>query len=133
MTWDEFESEMRQLAQKIDFTPDVIIGIARGGVIPATLLSKRLNIKSMNVLSLERQSERRISADILSDMNGKKVLLVEDMIETGRGLLAGKKFLEARGAVVSTACLYTMPISEVTPDYFLREIPEVAEFPWNKV
>jgi len=54
------------------------------------------------------------------------------MIETGRALIEGKKYLEARGAIVKTACLYTMPNSEITPDYSLEEIPKVMDFPWNR-
>ena len=133
MNWDEFESETRTLAKKIDIVPDIIVGIARGGVVPAALLSKLLKVKDMFVLKLERDGERRISAFAVDDVSDKTVLLVEDMIETGRGLIAGKKFLEERGATVKTACLYTMPISEMIPDYSLKEIPEVADFPWNKV
>ncbi len=39
MNWDEFRSEIKDLAKKIDYTPDIIIGIVRGGLIPARLLS----------------------------------------------------------------------------------------------
>ena len=132
MKWDEFDADTRTLAGKIDFTPDIIVGIARGGVIPATLLAKILKVKDMFVLKLQRVNERRISAFMLDDISGKRILLVEDMIETGRGLKTGKEFLEEKGAAVKTACLYTMPISEITPDYFLKQIDQVADFPWNR-
>ena len=133
MTWDEFDSEMRKLANTINYRPDIVVGIARGGVIPAALLAKYLGVKDMFVLKLERDTPgRKISALAMKPVEHRKILLVEDMIETGRSLMVGKKFLEERGAEVKTACLYTMPISEMTPDYFLREIAEVALFPWNK-
>jgi len=35
MTWQEFEEELNTLSQKIDFTPDIIVGIVRGGLVPA--------------------------------------------------------------------------------------------------
>ena len=131
MEWDEFDEQMRELQAKIDFTPDLIVGIARGGVIPATLLAKRLNVKDMFLLKLEKKGESAVSAYLTVDISGKNVLLVEDMLETGRSLIGGKRFLEARGAMVRTACLYTMPKSEIRPDYFLRQVSEVAQFPWN--
>jgi len=131
MDWKTFEDETMNLARMIDYAPDMVVGIARGGVIPAALLSKSLGVKDMFTLKLERENDRRISADALPDISGKKILLVEDMLETGRGLMNGKKFLEDRGAVVKTACLYTMPISETTPDFFLRQVGEVVDFPWN--
>ncbi len=132
MNWDEFDEETRRLARMITSTPDIVVGITRGGVIPATLISKVLGVKDMFVLKLERGPQPRISAYALSNITGKKVLLVEDMIETGRGLIAGKKYLEDKGAFVETACLYTMSISEFVPDYSLRKIDRIAEFPWNK-
>ena len=132
MNWDEFEAEMRKLKGKVDLTPDIVVGIARGGVIPATLLSKWLKVKDLFTLKLEKKREKGISAFAMADVTGKNILLVEDMIETGRGMLGGKEFLEARGAKVMTACLYTMAKSEIVPDFFLRQLPEVPEFPWNK-
>lgn len=132
MLWDEFESQMRELVKKIDLQPDVIVGIARGGVIPAVLLSKYLGVKDMFTLKLEKKGESRVSAPIQMDISGKKVLLVEDMIETGRGMIGGKHFVENAGATVKTTCLYTMPKSEIQPDYFLKQVAEVAEFPWNR-
>ena len=132
MNWNEFDEETQKLARMISFSPDIVIGIARGGIIPGALLCKFLGVRDMNVLRMRREGEeRRITADILSDISGKKILLVEDMIETGRSLIAGKKYLEERGAEVKTACLYIMSISEIKPDYFLKEITGVADFPWN--
>lgn len=132
MNWDEFDAETRKLAEKIDFKPETIATIVRGGMIPGALLAKILNVTNIVALKMKRDGERRIISAELSEMNGKKILLVEDMIETGRSLIEGKKLLEDKGAVVKTACLYTMPISEIQPDYFLREVTEVADFPWNR-
>ena len=133
MDWQEFDDETRKLARMIHTKPDMIIGISRGGVIPAALLAKILDVREMHSLSTERKGEtRQITADIFTDVSKKKILLVEDIIETGRSLIAGKKFLEERGAHVITACLYTMPHSEIKPDYSLKEIAEVAQFPWNQ-
>ena len=69
--------------------------------------------------------------EILEDLKGKTILLVEDMLETGRSLVVAKNYLEEKGATVKTVCLYTLPISEITPDYFLREVDAVIEFPWE--
>ncbi|CAN5147406.1 hypothetical protein BH11PAT1_BH11PAT1_5630 [soil metagenome] len=46
MTWDEFDKKITILSEKIDYTPDIIVGIVRGGLIPARLLSTKLNVKS---------------------------------------------------------------------------------------
>lgn len=132
MKWSEFEAEINRLAEKIDFAANAIIGIARGGVIPAVLLSKRLKVKDMYVLKVRKEgNERRVIADILIDVSNKKILVVEDMLESGKSLSIAKEFLEQKGAEVKTCCLYTMSITETRPDYSLREVEEVVHFPWE--
>lgn len=131
LTQEDFEREMDHLAEKIDYTPDIIVGIARGGLRPARALCSRLGVKDMYPLKVKKEGGERkvIGTDV--DVSGKSVLLVEDMLETGRGLDAVEKYLQGKGADVRTACLYTMPISEVAPNYFLREVDEVVKFPWE--
>ena len=120
------------MAERITETPDIIIGIARGGVIPAVLLSKLLEVKDLYVLKVWREGEeRRIIAEIFTNVSGKKVLVVEDMLETGKRLTVAREYLESKGASVQTACFYTMPMTKVQPNFFLREVQEVQRFPWE--
>ncbi|HEY4522583.1 MAG TPA: phosphoribosyltransferase family protein [Candidatus Paceibacterota bacterium] len=132
MNWDVLHQEVKDLAAKVGDKPDIIIGIVRGGLIPARLLSSSLGVKEMYCLTVKKVGdERKVLSDITEDLSRKKILLVEDMLETGKSLQVAKEYLEAKGADVKTACLYTMPISEVKPDYSLKEISEVAHFPWE--
>ena len=132
MNWDTFTSETKELGHKIDYKPDCIIGIARGGVIPAVFLSKQLGVKDMYVLKVRVEGdERKIMAEVFTDISNKKVLLVEDMLESGKTLIVVKDYLESKGAEVKTACLYIMPHTEIKPEFYLKEIPEVEHFPWE--
>lgn len=129
MNWETFEQEIAALAQKITTRPDIIVGISRGGVVPARLLSSRLAVPVMHCVSVEKR--KRVLTEILEDIRSKNILLVEDAIDTGRNLIMVKKYLEEKGAVVHTACLYTSPRSETVPDYFLRKVDAIPEFPWE--
>lgn len=132
MNWDELRAEVKMLAGKIDYSPDSIVGIVRGGLVPARLLSSELGVKDMYALTVKKVGEeRKVTSDILEDVSGKKILLVEDMIETGKSLIVAKEYLEKKGAEVKTACLYTMPISEIRPDFSLKEVAEIVPFPWE--
>lgn len=132
MNWEHLEKEVRELANHIDCKPDIVIGIVRGGIVPARLLSSRLQVKDMYCLTVRKAGDQRmVTSDIVENISGKNVLLVEDMLETGKSLLVAKKYLEENGATVKTVCLYTMPISQIKPDYFLREVKEVVKFPWE--
>src|SRR3989344_2694199 len=120
MNWNELREEVKSLASKIDYTPDVIIGIVRGGLIPARLLSSELRVKDMYAITVKKVGdERRVMNDILEELSAKNVLLV------------AKEYLEEKGARIKTACLYTMPISELRPDFWLKEVSEVVPFPWE--
>ena len=101
-------------------------------MIPARLLSSELKVKDMYAVTVKKiANERKVTSDILENLSGMKALLVEDMLETGRSLVVAKEYLESKGADVKTACLYTVPISELKPDFSLREVPEVMQFPWE--
>jgi len=132
LDWPTFHAEIERLADKIDYQPEVIVAVARGGVVPGILLSKELSVEPFLSLKVKKIGEkRRILAEIFTDLENKKVLLVDDMIETGFGFQAAKEYLEKKGAQVKTACLYTMPFTQVLPDYFLHQVPQVTKFPWD--
>lgn len=132
MNWGEFDKEIRKLAGKIDWKPDAVIGIVRGGVVPATVLGSVLKVKKFYVIKVRHVGEaRKVKGEFAPDVFEKKVLLVEDMLETGKSLAAARTYLEAKGAQVKTAALYTMPASVLQPDYFLRQVPAVVPFPWE--
>jgi len=132
MDWKTFETEIQSLSKKIDYKPDTIIGITRGGIIPARLLSSYLQIKDMRCLSVHKvEEERKVITEILDDLDNKNILLVEDMLETGRSIIVAKEYLESKGAKVKTACLYTMSMSEIKPDFHIREVQTVEKFPWE--
>ena len=132
LSWEAFEREIGELSGEIDYKPDAIAGIVRGGIIPARMLSSKLGVKQMYCLNVSKKGEERIvTTEIKDDLSGQEILLVEDMLETGRSMVIAKGYLEGKGASVRTACLYTMPISEIKPDYFLREVEENMKFPWE--
>ena len=132
MTWQEFQKELKILQNKIDYSPDIIVGIVRGGLIPARILSGYLNVKEMFCLTVKKVTgQRKVITRIEEDITGKKILLIEDMLETGKSLDVAKQYLEEKGAIVKTACLYTMPISKTKPDYFIKQVNTVIVFPWE--
>lgn len=132
MTWEELEKEITIVSSKIYNPPDIVIGIVRGGLIPARLLSSKFKVKDMYALTVKKlDKERKVTSEITEDLTGKKILLIEDMLETGKSLLVAKHYLENKGAIIQTACLYIMPISETKPDYYIKEVGEIVNFPWE--
>ena len=132
MTWNDVENEIIALSAQINFSPDVIVGITKGGVIPARLLCRSLHIDDLYSVTVKKVGhKRKILSAIMTDFKDKKVLLVEDILETGKSLRVASDFFADKGAIVKTACLYTMPHTDIRPDYSLRVLTEVVQFPWE--
>lgn len=132
MNWTTFRSEIKILSKKINYQPNIIVGITRGGLVPARFLSTYLQIKDMYCLTVRKiGEERKVVTEILDNLVGKNILLVEDMLETGKSLVVAKDYLESMGARVKTACLYTMPISKIKPNFYIKQIKKVKKFPWE--
>jgi len=134
MDWPTFDDEISQLISKINIKPDLIIGIARGGVIPAVAVANRLGIEHFHALKIIRNgAKREVITRITEIIKDKVVLLIDDMLESGKGSKLAKEYLEKKGAKVHVACFYVMPQTkeQIIPDYYLKEVSEIIKFPWE--
>jgi hypothetical protein len=86
----------------------------------------------MYCLSVRKNGlEREVVTLIKDSVEGKLVLLVEDVLETGKSLEVAKNYLDLQGATVKTAALYVLSSSTLKPDYYLGVCEEVPLFPWE--
>jgi hypoxanthine phosphoribosyltransferase len=139
-SWDEIYEMCLDLASMIKasgFEPDLIVGIARGGWVPARLLSDFLDNPNITSIKVEfyldigkTKNEPTITQDIQVSVNGKKILLVDDVADTGKSLMLVKNHLKNMGASeIRIACIYFKPWSIVKPDYYVRETEAWIIFP----
>lgn len=138
-SWEDVEQYTQALASKIkgsDFEPNFVIGISRGGWVPAILLSHLLSWAPFASIDVKKEgSTRRVVQNHLNReaLEGRKVLLVEDMLETGQSGQAAKEFLEGCGAEVMLACYCTRDFSEIAPNFSLVEgLTYEVNFPWER-
>lgn len=141
--WDEFGRASRELAQTIvddGFEVDVVVAIARGGLLLAGSVAYALGVKSCGALNVEFYTgigERLPDPVVLPPMldeaslAGKRVLLVDDVSDSGRTLAMVVKLLEATGADVRSVVLYTKPGTLHEPRYTWRRTPLWITFPWS--
>src|SRR5256885_13878925 len=104
MTWDELGSGARELAEAVHadrYVPDMVLAIARGGLLVAGALGYALDVKNtftMNVEFYTGVDERLEMAMILPpipeflDLEDARVLIADDVADTGRTLLLVKEF-----------------------------------------
>lgn len=141
--WLEFGDASRHLASDVvhsDFFPDIVVAIARGGLLLAGALAYSLGVKSCGSLNAEFYSgiDERLPEPIIlppaldqPSLFGKKVLLVDDVSDSGRTLKMVVELIAAAGADVRTVCLYSKPGTVYEPDFTWRQTSRWITFPWS--
>ncbi|MDI6884626.1 MAG: phosphoribosyltransferase [Hadesarchaea archaeon] len=140
LSWDEVERVAKTLANSIkrDFDPDILVGVARGGLIPAVRLSHLLGDKLLRIIHVKyykRGNERLKKPELLADIERieGKVLVVDDVADTGTSLDFVLKHLKGKGAKeVRTATIAYKPKSRLKPDYFVYKTDKWVVFPWEE-
>lgn len=141
--WDQFGDASRELAQIIlsdGFEPDVVVAIARGGLLLAGSVAYALGVKSCGALNVEfytgigqRLPDPVLLPPLLDEVSlrGKKVLLVDDVSDSGRTLAMVMQLLTSTGADVRSTVLYTKPGTVHEPHYTWRRTSLWITFPWS--
>ncbi len=130
------------LAGKIvrsDFVPDVIVGVSRGGWVPARVLCDLLNTPVLASLSVgsysgiyEKKSRPILTQSLSASVSRKRVLVVDEVVDTGESLKLAKEHVTKRRAEeVRTATMYEKPWSASEPDYHGRKTSSWIVFPWE--
>lgn len=141
-TWSQIYDMLLNQAAKIrsdGYVPDVIVGIARGGLVPSRILVDLLETRDFAIITIEyyigigqTQREPILKQCLHIQLTGKKVLLVDDVSDGGKSLQLAKKHLEDQCAKeIKIATIYCKPGTVTTPDYFEKETSHWIVFPWE--
>ncbi len=140
-SWNKVYAMLLNLYGKIcgsDFKPDFIVGVMRGGVVPARILSDLLENPNLTTIRTECYSsfsvkqEPMLTRPLLETVNEKAVLIVDDIADTGRSLrLIVKHVMQQNASEIKTATLFYKPWSVIKPDYFDEETRQWVVFPWD--
>ncbi len=142
-SWDEIYDMLLALADMIrrnDFSPNVIVGVSRGGWPPARVMSDLLgNVELANVRVefyrgiAETENKPIITQPLSMPVEGKRVLIMDDVADTGRSLeLVRSHVLEHKAGEVKIATIYYKPWSIIKPDYYIRVTRRWIIFPWER-
>jgi hypothetical protein len=141
-SWNQIYDILLDLADRIrkdGFKPDIIVGVSRGGWTPARVLSDLLgnpnlaNVRAEFYVGVaERKCEPALTQPISVAVAGKRVLIVDEVADTGKTLKLVKEHIIEQGAVEArTATAYCKPRNIVKPDYCSKETGDWIIFPWE--
>ncbi|MGX7679405.1 phosphoribosyltransferase [Jatrophihabitans sp. DSM 45814] len=143
LTWTDFGVAGRELALAIaedGFKPDLILAIARGGLFAAGSLGYALDVKNLHVMNVEFYTgvDSRLVMPVMLppvpdpvDLSGARVLIADDVADTGATLRLVKDFCASHVADVRCAVVYEKPTSTVKCEYVWRRTDRWINFPWS--
>ncbi|QVQ50870.1 phosphoribosyltransferase [Spiractinospora alimapuensis] len=143
LTYERFGSAVRDLAQMVaadGFEPDIILSVARGGLFVAGGLGYALDVKNLHVVSVEFYTGVGTTLDMpvmlppvpnAVDLTRKRVLVADDVADTGKTLKLVYDFCHEHVAEVRSAVIYEKSTSLVRCDYVWRRTDQWINFPWS--
>jgi len=143
LTWDGFGEAMRDLARDIldsGFETEVVVAIARGGLLPAGAIAYGLGAKNCGAINVEFYTGIGTVLDApevippaldMDYLNGRRVLLVDDVADSGRTLALAVELLREKGADVRSVTIYTKPTTIIQPDFAWKDTDRWIDFPWS--
>jgi hypothetical protein len=143
MSWQDLGDGTRDLAEQVHrdgYRPDIVLAIARGGLLVAGGLSYALDVKNTFTMNVEFYTgvDERLPVPMilppvpdLVDFAETRVLIADDVADTGLTLALVQKFLAGKVAEARCAVLYEKPRSIVRCDYVWRRTELWIDFPWS--
>ncbi len=143
-SWEDVERLSEELAQKImesGYEPDIIVAVSRGGFDPARILCDQLGIRRLASLQVEfylgvkdTAEKPRIVYPLNADIVGQKVLVVDDVSDTGDSLMLAKEHVLAGSpGDLKVATLHIKPWTTFRPDYHASETEAWIVYPWEPI
>lgn len=138
-SYDQFRDDMKILApQCAAWAPDTIVSIARGGATLGHALSVALDLRNLQSIRIEsydgeRQRGNVIIKGVCDFSESKKVLIVDDIVDSGKTLDALLDILRHQYPNIEykTASIFTKEAACIQPDFSLHEATDWISFYWE--
>ncbi|WP_419927034.1 phosphoribosyltransferase [Candidatus Poriferisocius sp.] len=143
LDWASYGTAVRELAALVaddGYRPEMILAIARGGLFCAGSLGYALSVKNIYVMNCEYYTgvDERLPVPVmlppavdLVDHRNSKILIADDVADTGHTLKMVYDFCVERVGDVRSAVLYEKSHSLVKCDYVGKRTDQWINFPWS--
>ena len=143
ISWDEAYRLSRKLAKAIKssrYDPDLVVAIGRGGYVPARIVCDFLLHSLLTSIKIEhwdiaacKRPQASVRFPLAVDVREKKILIVDDVTDTGDTLKAAIDYVKSEGAgQIKTAVMQHKTSSSLIPDFYADLISDWRWiiYPW---
>ena len=140
VSWDQFHRDSRALAWRLSNIRNfrALVAVTRGGMVPAAIVARELGIRVVETVGIasydyDKQSDiavlKKISAEITGDLGGEDVLVVDDLVDTGKTGMMVKQMLPK----CHFAAVYAKPMGKTVVDTYVTEVSQDTWIflPWD--
>ena len=140
VSWDQFHRDSRALAWRLSNIRNfrALVAVTRGGMVPAAIVARELGIRVVETVGIasydyDKQSDiavlKKISAEIAGDLGGEDVLVVDDLVDTGKTGMMVKQMLPK----CHFAAVYAKPMGKTVVDTYVTEVSQDTWIflPWD--
>lgn len=147
LSWHDFEELVSKIIFKLNTPYDAIMVITRGGIIPGGLIAEALKMKNVLTAAVDMPEDpnlrskiswprfQQFPADAL--LNGRKILVVDNLWNQGRTIMAVKGRIETAGGYPELAVVHWKPqnshFPEDEPDYYGEITEDFIHYPWQRI
>lgn len=141
--WNDVQECVSRIIAQLDTDYDCMLVVTRGGLVPACLISEQIDLRNILVAAVmfytgvDQRLESPIFLQFPADplLAGKKVLVVDDVWDSGRTIMAVKTRIEEAQGRPTTAVLHFKPtrsqFPNVRPDVYGKESGDWLVYPWD--
>ena len=141
VSWDQFHRDARALAWRLASAApfDAIVAITRGGLVPAAIVARELEVRVIETVCIASYHDyktqgglkllKAIAPEIARLNDGAKILIVDDLVDTG----ATAKMVREMLPRAHFATVYAKPLGRPLVDTFITEVSQDTwiYFPWD--
>jgi uncharacterized protein len=147
LTWHEVEELISKVVMKLNTPYDALLLITRGGIIPGGMIAEALRMKDILTASVLFPQDAGVRAQMSwprflqfpADpvLEGRKILVVDNIWDRGRTIVTVKSRVESAGATVETAVLHWKQgeslFQNEKPDYYGAITEDWIFYPWQRI
>jgi hypoxanthine phosphoribosyltransferase len=136
--WAAFGELTRRLALRMAerFRPDAVVGLAKGGVFVGSAMAATLGV-DFHPVRIEKRARdpqgpsRIVASREFPKLQGKRVLIADDVVATGQTLAKARRLAQKAGAIEVQAAVLVVRPSGSRPEWYALETDELCVFGWD--